>query len=125
MAKQKEQRELSPAERVLAQWASEANEVGVGLPDWDPEFSMSFPNLWVFMTWTRIGKVQKDPGSVSMRVDGTGWRLTYYDPAARKSATVIDPTLMGALRKLDGALVSPDTVWSGKSRTRGFRKVKE
>lgn len=125
MAKSKPQHEMTPAERVLAQWAAESVETGVGLPDWDPEFAASFPNLWVFLTWKQIGKMVKDPGSLSLRCDGTGWRVTYYDPAAKKSTAVVDSSLMNAFRKLDAALVSPDTVWSGKSRQRGFRQLKE
>lgn len=121
----KPQPELSPAERVLAKWAAEADGQGVSIPDWDPEFSQSFPNLWVFLTWTQIGKKLKDPGSVSIRMEGTAWRLSYYDPAAKKSCVVVDTSLMGALKKLDGALVSNDTVWSGKSRQRGFRTLKD
>jgi len=116
---------LSPAATVLAKWAAEADGNGVGIPDWDPDFSNSFPNLWVFLTWSQIGKKLKDPGSLSLRMDGSAWRLTYYDPAAKKSCTVQDPALMGALRKMDSALVHPDTVWSGKSRQRGFRTIKE
>lgn len=124
MARSKRE-ELSPAERKLAEWAEEAAGQGISIPDWDQEFSQSFPNLWVFLTWTQIGKVLKDPGSIRIQADGTAWRVQYYDPAAKKSCVVMDPSLMGALRKLDAAVVGTDTVWSGKSRQRGFRKVKE
>jgi len=107
----KDKRELSPAEVVLAKWAEEASGGQGMLPDFDGEFSASFPALWTFLTWTQIGKMKKEPGSVSMRAEGTGWKLTYYDPSALRSCSVASTTLMEGLRKLDAALVHPDTLW--------------
>ncbi len=117
-------RETSPAEALLQRWAAESIN-GVGVPDFDPDFSNSFPNLWVLMTWREVGSLEKLPGRISFSADGTGWRVTYSDPTAKRSATVVAETLMGALRKLDEAIVSADTVWSGRgTRNASWRKRK-
>jgi hypothetical protein len=81
----RERRELSPAEALLAKWAAEHTDGQSILPDFDADFSASFPNLWVFLTWTHVGKLQKEPGSITVRIDGTGWKLSYYDPTAKKA----------------------------------------
>jgi hypothetical protein len=117
-------REQTPAEALLHRWASESIN-GVGIPDFDADFSASFPNLWIMMTWREVGSLEKLPGRISFSADGTGWRLTYSDPTAKRSATVVAETLMGALSKLDRAIVSDDTVWSGRGvRNASWRKRK-
>jgi hypothetical protein len=117
-------REITPAEALLQRWAAESIN-GVGVPDFDPDFSNSFPNLWVLMTWREVGSLEKLPGRISFSADGTGWRVTYSDPTAKRSATVVAETLMGALRKLDEAIISADTVWSGRgTRNASWRKRK-
>lgn len=118
MARDKPQ--LNPAETVLARWASESKEQP-SFPDFDPEFSASFPNLWVFLTWTQIGKAEKSPGAITLKADGSGWRLSYFDPAAKRGTAVVGQSLMDCLRRLDAALVAPDTVWSASRGPRGFR----
>lgn len=112
----KEKRPLTPAEEVLAAWAQEAKHEQPLIPDWDPEFSASFPNLWVFLTWTTIGDLRKSPGSLSIRAEGTGWRLGYHDPSAKRSTAVVATGLMEGLRRLDAALVDPLTVWTSTDR---------
>jgi len=123
MAKSKE---LNPAESILHQWALESMNGQASLPDFDPDFSASFPNLWVFLTWKEVGQMKKQPGSVTIRADGTGWRLQYYDPAALRSCAVVGASLMECLRKLDAALVDPATVWNISNRQkRGWQKPKD
>lgn len=112
----KDKRDLSPAEAVLAKWAHEAQDPQGIMPDYDPDFSASFPNLWIFLTWREVGKFQKQPGSVSVRAEGTGWRLQYFDPTAKRSCAVLATTLMEGLRKLDQAVVSDETVWTSTDR---------
>jgi len=115
-------RDLNPAETILARWAAEAAN-GSSLPDFDPEFSASFPNLWVFLTWSEVGQFSKAPGKVSIAAEGTGWKISYYDPSAKRGTAVVSGTLMEGLKKLDAALVSGDTVWSGGgTRNKGFKK---
>lgn len=117
-------RELNPIEQRLAQWAQEAED-GPSIPDYDPEFSASFPNLWVLLSWRSIGNYDRSPGTLSVSADGTGWRLSYYDPSARRRCTVAANSLTEGLRKLDAAVGAPDTVWSGgKPRSQSFRKRK-
>lgn len=118
-------RESNPFENVVAKWAQEAMH-GPQLPDFDPDFSASFPSLWMFLTWREVGDLERAPGTLSVAVDGTGWRVSYYDPSARRRCSVLAPTLTDGLRRLDAAVVSPETVWSGGgSRNRGFRKRKD
>jgi len=118
MAKQKEQ---NPVEIALARLAAEANGQAL-IPEYDPEFSASFPNLWAFLTWREVGDVEKDPGTLSIGVSGTGWKVSYYDPGAEKGCAVLAQTLMDGLRRLDQAVVSPDTLWTGGRRKTGFRR---
>lgn len=95
------------------------------MPDFDPDFAASFPNLWVFLTWRDVGDFQKLPGKLTIAADGTGWKATYYDPSARRGCSVFAPTLMDALRRLDCAVVAPDTAWSGGGGKRsGWTKKK-
>lgn len=112
----KDKRELSPAERVLVKWAEEARNEQPILPDWDPEFSVQYPNLWVFLTWNTVGNLTKSPGSLSLRADGTGWRAGYHDPSAKRSTAVAGATMAEALRRLDSALVDGQTVWTSTAR---------
>lgn len=112
----KDKQPLTPAEKVLAGWAMEAKAEQPLMPDWDAEFSASFPNLWVFLTWTTVGQFKKAPGSMSVRADGTGWRIGYHDPTAKRSTAVVATTLMEGLRKLDAALVADGTVWTSTDR---------
>jgi len=122
----KDKRELSPAEEVLHRWALESQNGQASLPDFDPDFSASFPSLWVFLTWTDVGKLHKQPGSVTIRAEGTGWRLTYLDPTAKRRCSVLAPTLMDGLRKLDATVVARDTVWDTfGNRNRGWRQDKK
>lgn len=122
----KEKRELSPAEKVLFKWASNAFSEQPIMPDWDPDFSASFPNLWTFLTWTGTEKVKKQPGRITLQVDGTGWKVTYHDPTERKSTSAVGTTLREALAKLDSQIVKEDAVWmGGGGRNRGWRKLKE
>lgn len=106
---------LSAAEALLRKWAAESVN-GHGVPDYDPDFSNSFPNLWVLMTWREVGQLEKLPGTISFQADGSGWRLTYRDPTAKRSATVVAQTLLEGLKKLDACVVAEDTVWSGGRR---------
>jgi len=115
------QREQNPVEAALSRLAAEANGQAM-IPEYDPEFSASFPNLWAFMTWREVGDQEKDPGSVSISVSGTGWKVAYYDPGAEKGCAVLAQTLMDGLRRLDAAVVSADTLWTGGRRKTGFRK---
>lgn len=118
-------RELSEIEKRLAQWAQEALD-GPQIPDFDPHFSSSFPNLWVLLTWPAIGHVERSPGTLSVAADGSGWRVSYYDPSARRRLAVVAQTLLDALATLDKAVVAPDAAWSGgKPRSSSFRKRKE
>jgi len=117
--------DMSPAEKLLAKWAAEKDGGQSLVPDWDADFSASFPNLWVLLTWDQVGKLKKQPGRLTLSVDGTGWRLTYMDPTAKRSTAVVQPTLMEALKKLDAQVVAPDTVWTSfGSRNRGWREEK-
>lgn len=118
-------RDLNPMERVLAQWAMEALN-GPSIPDFDPEFSASFPNLWVLLTWPSVGDVERSPGSLSIAADGTGWRVSYYDPSARRRLAVVSPSLLEGLKKLDQEVTSPSAAWSGgKRKSTSFRKPKD
>lgn len=122
----KDKREMTAAEAVLHKWAMESQNGQASLPDFDPDFSASFPNLWVFLTWRHVGKLSKQPGSVTIRADGTGWRLTYLDPTAKRRCSVLASSLMEGLRALDSALVAGDTLWdSFGNRNRGWRKDKD
>lgn len=122
----KEKPALTPAERVLAQWAQEATHEQPLIPDWDPEFSASFPNLWVFLTWSSVGSMAKSPGSLSLRAEGTGWRLGYHDPSAKRSTAVVAASVMEAFKRLDMALVDPMTVWTSTDRRKkGWTKRPE
>jgi len=115
---------LNPAEALLRRWAAESVN-GHGIPDHDGDFSNSFPNLWVLMTWREVGNMEKSPGTISVQADGSAWRMTYRDPTAKRSCTVVAQTLMEAFRKLDHAVVAEDTVWSGRgSRNQSWRKRK-
>lgn len=117
-------RETSPVEALLHKWAMESVS-GQGIPDFDPDFSNSFPSLWVLMTWREVGNLEKQPGRISFSAEGTGWRLTYSDPTAKRSCTVVGETLLGTLKKLEHAVTAPDTVWSGRgSRNSAWRKRK-
>jgi len=121
----KEKRELSPAESILHQWALQSQNGQASLPDFDPDFSASFPNLWVFLTWEQVGQLRKEPGSVTVRAEGTGWVLRYYDATAKRSCAIVAASLMEGLRKLDAALVHPDTVWTiRKSGKKGWQEKK-
>jgi hypothetical protein len=115
---------MNAAEVLLRKWAAESIS-GLGIPDFDPDFSASFPSVWVLMTWREVGTLEKQPGRISFTADGTGWRITYSDPTAKRSCTVVAPTLLEGLKKLDSALVAEDTVWSGRgARNQGWRKRK-
>lgn len=117
--------ELTPAEAKLAQWVMEADSDAKDL-QWDPEFSMRYPSLWVFLTWPQIGEVVRAPGRLSLTADGTAWRAQYYDPSARRSCSAMGATLDSALSRIDAALTAPDTVWSGgKPKFKGFQKKKK
>lgn len=117
-------RELNPFESIIAQWAQEASD-GPVMPEFDPEFSASFPNLWMFLAWREVGNLERTPGSLSLTLDGSGWRLSYYDPGSKRRCSVLAPSLTDALKRLDAAVVASDTVWSGgANRNRGFRKRK-
>lgn len=112
----KEKRELSPAERVLSNWAMEAKNEQPIIPDWDPDFSVTYPNLWVFLTWRSVGDMAKSPGSVTLRAEGTGWRAGYHDPSAKRSCAVVGTTLAETLKRLDVAVVDDLTVWTSTDR---------
>lgn len=117
---------LSPAESVLHKWALESVNGQACLPDFDPDFSASFPNLWVFLTWTHVGRKLKQPGNITIRSEGTGWRVQYFDPSARRSCACVAPTLMDALKALDQAVVSEATVWNKFQRgKRGWTDLKD
>lgn len=118
MAKSKE---LSVIEQAMARLAAESNGQGL-IPDYDPDFSSSFPNIWAFLTWREVGDQEKDPGSVSIAASGTGWKVAYYDPAAEKGCAVLAATLMEGLKKLDAALVNAETLWTGGRRKTGWRR---
>lgn len=118
MAKQSKER--SPAEELLHKWALESQGGQASLPDWDAEFSASFPNLWVLLTWDQVGELRKLPGQITFKADGTGWRVTYLDQTAKRSTAVVAQQLLDGLRKLDLAVVHPDTVWAQFGR--GNRK---
>jgi len=121
MAKSKE---LNPIEATMLRLASESNGQGT-MPDFDAEFSASFPALWAFLTWKEVGDYNKAPGKLSLAVDGTAWRLSYYDPAARRGCSVRAVTLMQALACLDKALVDPNTPWTGGKSKSGWTRKKE
>lgn len=115
---------VNPAEALLRRWAAESVN-GAQIPDHDADFSNSFPNLWVLMTWREVGQLEKQPGVISVSADGSAWRMTYRDPTAKRSCTVVAQTLMEAFKKLDLAVVAEDTVWSGrKSQNSSWRKRK-
>lgn len=117
-------RDLTPAEAKLAQWVKESKDEPEDLA-WDAEFSMQYPSLWLFLTWRTIGDVVRTPGRLSLQVDGTSWRLGYYDPSAKRSCAVVGATLADCLSRLNAALTAPETVWSGgKPKSTTFRKRK-
>lgn len=117
-------KDLSAAELKLAAWASEEKDDEKDL-QWDPEFAMRYPSLWVFLTWRSIGNVLRAPGRLSLSSDGTAWRVGYYDPSARRSCAAVGTTLDDALSRIDKALTAEDTVWSGgQPKFKGFRKRK-
>lgn len=109
----------------MLRWAQQTDNGQACLPDFDAEFSASFPNLWAFMTWTEVGEMMKDPGKVTVSVDGSAWKLAYYDPAARRGTSVVAKTLMDGFRALDAAVVHPDTVWTGGKRRPGWTRKKK
>jgi len=118
-------RDISPAEMKLAQWAQEDGHEEVAL-DWDPEFALRWPALWVFLTWGAVGDVLRTPGRLSLSADGTSWRAGYFDPSARRSCAAVGTTLEDALSRLNSALTAPETVWSkGQPKQKGFRKKKD
>jgi len=120
----KEKRDLSPAEAKLAQWVMEADSDAKDL-QWDPEFSLRYPNLWVFLTWRILGSVERAPGRLSLSADGQAWRASYYDPSTRRSCSAMGTSIDDVLARLDKAITAPDTVWSGGQRKfSGFRKRK-
>jgi len=120
----KDKAPASPAEQLLRKWAEESENGQAMLPDFDADFSASFPNLWVLLTWRQVGVMEKQPGSITFRVDGTGWRVQYFDPTAKRSCAVVAETVLGGLKKLDLAVVAPDTVWTGGNRRgRTWRKL--
>jgi len=121
MAKAKD---LTPVEKTLHRLAQEADGQG-RIPDFDPDFSASFPNLWAFLTWAYVGDLVKDPGSVTIKAEGTGWKVSYFDPAAERGCAVLAGTLMDGLRRLEAALVAEDTLWTGARRKSGFRRRKD
>lgn len=118
-------RDLSPAEETLVRFVKEAFN-GEELADFDPEFSLLYPSLWMFLTWRQIGDVERSPGRLSMSVDGSCWRLSYYDPSAKRSTAVVAPSLADGLKRLDQAVTASDTVWTGgKKKNASFRKLKD
>lgn len=122
----KDKREMTPAEMLLNKWAQEKENGQPIVPDHDPDFSASFPNLWVLLTWTTVGKLRKQPGSLSLRAEGTGWRATYLDPTAKRRCSALGATLMDTLRALDQAVVAQNTVWDTMgNRNRGWREDKK
>lgn len=119
----REKRELSPAEKLLAKWAGEANGQP-SIPDFDAEFSASFPNLWILMTWTVVGDLEKLPGQIGFQADGSAWKVTYRDPSANRMIGVVATSFLEGLRKLDQEVVRDDAPWSGgKKRKRGWKKL--
>ena len=84
-------KDLNPIERLLGQWAMEANGEAL-LPCHDPEFSASFPNLWMLLTWRAVGDFERAPGSLTVSADGAAWKLSYYDPSAKRRASVAGAT---------------------------------
>jgi len=118
------QRELNPIEATMLRLAQESNGQS-SLPDFDPEFSASFPNLWAFLTWREVADLQKAPGKLTVAVDGTAWRVSYFDPAAKRGCSARAFTLLGALKALDGALVDPQTSWTGGRSKSGWTKKKD
>lgn len=122
----RERKDMHPAEALLARWAQESQGGQSMLPDWDADFSASFPNLWVLLTWDKVGKFMKQPGRLSFAVDGTGWRVEFMDPTAKRACAVVASTLMDGLKKLDAAVVHEETVWRSFSRgKRGWREEKK
>lgn len=121
----KNSREFSPAERVLIKWKEESEAQGV-LPDFDPAFAAKYPNLWVFLTWREVQDASKDPGSFSCRIDGTGFKITYSDPTAKRSLTVVATTYEEAMKNLDLAIVADNQPWVIRGqRNRTWRKKKK
>jgi len=118
-------RDLSPAEIKLSQFIQEAT-TDAEIADWDAEFALSYPTLWVFLTWRQVGDVLRAPGRLSLTADGTAWRLGYYDPSAKRSTAVVGATVADCLSRMNLALTAPETVWSGgQPKFRGFQKRKK
>jgi len=119
------QRELNPAELKLSQFIQEATN-DAEIAEWDAEFALSYPTLWVFLTWRQVGDVLRAPGRLSLTADGTSWRLGYYDPSAKRSCAVVGTSVADCLSRMNSALTAAETVWSGGTpKFRGFQKRKK
>lgn len=117
-------REVTPVEAAMLRLAQESEGQGM-LPDFDGTFASSYPALWAFLTWREVGQLQKAPGKLTLAVDGTAWRLAYYDPAARRGCSVRALTLLDALAALDKALLDPQTAWTAGRIKQGWTKKKD
>lgn len=121
----KERQPENPVEALIRKWAHESKN-GAMLPDFDPEFSASFPHLFSLLTWKEASGMLKAPGSITIQADGSAWKLTYRDPSSQRWTAVVAQTVMEGLRKLNEAIPHPDTVWNGGKRPqRDFREKKK
>ena len=114
-----------PAHELLLKWSKEADGQPV-MPDFDPQFSATYPNLWILMTWKEIDGKGKQPARLTMAVEGTGWTLRLADPTAKRSLVAAAPTLLDALRKLEEWIPHPDCPWQVRgNRNTGWKKLKK
>jgi len=121
----KNHRDLGPAERLLLKWANVHKEGEPEVADFDDEFSKTYPNLWVLLTWKAVGDLKKLPGTITIKTSGTAFEARYYDPTQKMGCAAIATTMREALARLDLAVVDANTVWSTSRQQKAWRTEKK
>lgn len=84
----------------------------VGLPLHDDRLEEAHPTLFQLLTPKFEGKyITREPGIISIRIDGSVYRITVVCPTEALQTTFEAVSLMGILDALEMHCASPTAVW--------------